>query len=468
MENCFEYHRATSHTFESVRRPHYLDWSNYPSPYKFYPGVRKFKLLPFSGLTQETLDTLYRLCGEGVTENLSLQELSNLAFAMNGITKVENFHGEEFGFRTTPSAGALYPFELYLFVRDVPEIPDGIYHYQPYDHSLELLSEGNYFESLQTALCSTVDTNVVAVITAIYSRSAWKYRTRAYRYCLLDAGHMAGNGVAYLRSVGLDATAVSLFQDGLLNSLIGVDGREEFALCALLPQRPALYWGEEFNPPEVFPESLPVVKKPVVYPEIEEVHSLGNLESCEFYRSIPASPEYFPETSSLELGKTLLKRRSRREFAGKPITFDQFRFLVESSLLCFPSDWGFPLTNFYLQVKNVEGLSDGIYTVVEGQLALVSPGDYSREMAYLCLGQGFVAFANVNVVFTYSFEDSGCRRYRGAVMEAGALGENLYLSAESMELGACGIGAFYDFDLQSFLSLKGEELPLYVVSTGSL
>ncbi len=468
MENCLEYHGATAHTFESVRRPHYLDWSNYPSPYKFYRGVRRFKLLPFNALTQETLDTLYRLCGEGATENLSLQELSNLAFAMNGITKVENFHGEEFGFRTTPSAGALYPFELYFFVRDIPELPDGIYHYQPYDHSLELLSEGDYFESLQTALCSTVDTNIVAVITAIYSRSAWKYRTRAYRYCLLDAGHMAGNGVAYLRSVGLDATAVSLFKDEPLNRLVGVDGKEEFALCVLMPQRPALYWGEEFTPPETFPESLPVVRKPVVYSEIEEVHSLGNLNSCEFYRNVPASPEYFPETSSLDLGKTLFKRRSRREFTGKPITFEQFRFLVESSLLCFPADWGFPLTNFYLQVKNVNGLSDGIYTVKDGQLVMVYGGDYSREMAFLCLGQGFVAYANVNVVFTYSFENPGCRRYRGAVMEAGALGENLYLSAESMGLGACGIGAFYDFDLQGFLSLDGGELPLYVVSVGSL
>jgi len=468
MENCFEYHRATAHTFKSVRRPHYLDWSNYPSPYKFYRGVRRFKLLPFKAFTQETVDTLYRLCSEGAPENLDLQELSNLVFSMNGITKVENFHGEEFGFRATPSAGALYPFELYFFVRDVPELPNGIYHYQPYDHSLELLSEGNYFESLQTALCSSLETNVVAVITAIYSRSAWKYRTRAYRYCLLDAGHMAGNGVAYLRSVGLEATAVSLFKDNLLNALLGLDGRSEFSLCAVVPQRPALFWGEEFNPPEVFPESLPVVRKPVIYGEIEEVHRLGNLGNCEFYRNLPEAPDYFPEVSSLPLSEVLLKRRSRREFTGRAISFDQFRFLVESSLLCFPGDWGFPLTSFYLQVRNVEGLADGIYTVKDGQLALLYSGDYGREIAYLCLGQEFVSRANVNVVFTYDFKDPSCRRYRGALLEAGALGENLYLSAESLGLGACGIGAFYDFDLQRFLELKEEELPVYVVSTGSL
>ncbi|RUM88826.1 MAG: hypothetical protein DSZ25_01625 [Thermovibrio sp.] len=468
MKDCYEYHLLTAHTFESVRKPHYLDWSNYPSPYKFYDGAPRFKLPPFKAFTQETIDTLYRLCLDGAVEELSLQEISNLAFSMNGITKVENFHGEPFGFRATPSAGALYPFELYLFIRNVPEIPDGIYHYQPYDHSVELLSRGDFFESLQTALCCSIETNCVAVITTIYQRSAWKYRKRAFRYCLLDAGHMVSNGVAFLRSVNLDATALSLFKDDLLNRLIGVDGESEFSLCALIPQRPALYWGEEFEPPAEFPESFPVLRKPIHVPEIEKAYTLSKMENCEFYRELPAGAPTFPEATSLPLSEVLVRRRSRREFTGRAIPFELFKLVVESSLLCFPSDWGFPKTNLYLQVSNVEGIPDGIYGISEGKLALIGEGNFGREMAYLSLGQSFVSRANVNVIFTYSFSDGNCRRYREGVIEAGALGENLYLSSESLGLGACGIGAFYDFELQEFLSLPDRELPVYIVSLGSL
>jgi len=469
MSTCFNYHVKTAHTYQSVRRPHYLDWSNYPNPYKFYPTARRFKLPPFKAFTGETIDTLYRSCADGVADALDLQEVANLCFAMNGITKVENFHGEPFGFRATPSAGALYPFELYLFVESVEELPDGIYHYQPAEHSLELLLEGNYREALESALCATVPGNVAAIITAIYARSAWKYRARAYRYCLLDAGHMAANGVSYLRSVGIEGTVISLFKDNLLNSLLGIDGENEFALCAVLLERPALNWGEDFVITADFPQATPAVKKPIYEPEVVNAHLAGNLDTCEFYRPFPTAPEGIPEAHSLPLNQTLLKRRSRREFTGGVMGFDDFRFILESSLLCFPCDWGFPRLNFYAQVKNVEGLRDGIYTVRSGSLALYREGDFSREVMALCLSQRFVALANVNVIFTIDFEETvNCRQYRGAVLEGGALGGNLYLSAESLECGACGIGAFYDFDLQTFLGLKKTELPIYVVSVGVL
>jgi SagB-type dehydrogenase family enzyme len=464
--NCYNYHIKTAHTFESVRRPYYLDWSNYPSPFKVYKGVKKFSLLPFKGSLQETLDVLYRLCSEGAEDNLSLQELSDLAFAMNGISRTEVFHGEKFFFRTTPSAGALYPFELYFFVKDLEALPDGLYHYQSLDHSLELLLEKDLWELLQTALCAEVPGNVVAVITSIYARSAWKYRTRAYRYCLLDAGHMASNGVAFLRSLGLGGNVVSLFLDDKLNQLLGVDGENEFALAALLIDKPALYWGDEFLVTFNFPPSDPVVVKPIYNPEIVNTHLCGNLDSCEFYRDYPLSDDFYPEVNSALLREVLLSRRSRRNFTGERLNFERFKHLLESSLNCFPCDWGFPKTNFYVQVKNVEGVSDGIYAVGDGKLYPVMKGDFSKEVAYLCLSQTFIAKANVNVIFSFDFSNKGCRDYRGALLEAGALGELLYLAAESMGLGACGIGAFYDFDLKRFLSLPEFEYPIYVVSVG--
>ena len=467
MESCLDYHLKTAHTYESVRRPHYLDWSNYPSPFKFYRGVKTFPLPPFKFRGQETLDTLYRLCSDYGSDSLTLQEVANLAFSMNGVTKVEDFHGEPFAFRASPSAGALYPFELYLFLRSVEGLPDGLYHYQPVNHSLELLVAGDLFEPLKGALCAEFTGNCVAVVTTIYGRSAWKYRARAYRYCLLDSGHMVANGVAYLRSLGLDATAVSLFKDSRLNALLGVDGTREFATVALLPERPALFWGDEELPPFNYPPSEPVLRRPVREPLVEEAHRAGELADCQFYRPFPGSSSLFPEVTSPPLGDVILKRRSRREFTGRAMPFETFKHLAESSLTCFPSDWGFPKCNLYLQVRNVEGLQSGIYTPSNGRLELVQAGDFGPYVSYLCLSQRFVAYANVNVVFTYSFGGT-CRDYRGALLEAGALGENLYLAAEAFGCGACGIGAFYDLELQAFLGLPPEELPVYVVSVGVL
>jgi len=469
MSTCFNYHVKTAHTYQSVRRPHYLDWSNYPSPYKFYPDARRFKLPPFKAFTGETLDTLYRICADRVADTLDLQDIANLCFAMNGITKVENFHGEPFGFRATPSAGALYPFELYLFIEKVDGLPDGVYHYQSGNHSLELLLEGNYRQAFESALCAYIPGNVVAVITSIYARSAWKYRARAYRYCLLDAGHMAANGALYLRSVGVEGTVVSLFKDNLLNSLLGIDGENEFALCAVFLEKPPLNWGEDFVITADFPKAAPVVEKPIYEPEIVNVHLDGNLDTCRFYRPFPTAADDIPQVDSLSLGDVLLKRRSRREFTGRVMAFDDFKFILESSLLCFPADWGFPKLNFYVQLRGVEGLRDGVYAVKDGALVLFKEGDFGREVAALCLSQRFVALANFNLIFTVDFEKVlNCRQYRGALLEGGALGENLYLASESLNHGACGIGAFYDFDLQAFLGLKRTELPAYVVSVGLL
>ncbi len=469
MKNCYDYHVKTAHTYYSVRRPHFLDWSNYPSPFKVYDGAETFKLpLPeFKG--ESTLNTLYRLCEPAYSGELGVYELSGLCFSMNGITKVENFHGELFGFRATPSAGALYPFELYLYIERIKELPEGLFHYQPYNHSLELLAEGNFKEEVEDSLCCKLSTNVVAFISTIYARSGWKYRERAYRYCLLDAGHMAGNGISFLKSIGLEGKALSLFKDFQVNSLLGLDRREEFVLCSLVAEEPKEKESSrktEFN--FSLPKTEPVVRREIKVPLIEEAHALGEIKECSFKREFKEDI-YGRKTAaqSLPFMEVIKKRRSRREFKGETMKFSLFSHIVGSSLRCFPGDWGSLKLKIYLQVRKVEEVPDGIYSFKEGKLEPLALGDFSKELSMLCLSQRFVSFANINAVFTYDFEESdNCRDYRGALLEAGALGELLYLSSESLNCGACGIGAFYDFDLQEFLGLKKKELPVYVVSVG--
>jgi SagB-type dehydrogenase family enzyme len=334
---------------------------------------------------------------------------------------------------------------------------------------LELLAEGDFRGPFESALCCRIPTNFLAVISSIYARSAWKYRERAYRYCLLDSGHGVTNALGYLRSVGLEAVALSLFKDDELNSLLSLDGEEEFALVALVGGSSPHFTREELYLPPAFPKGSRVVKRPIYYPLIVEAHRQGALTSCNLSRSYPSSASSPLKAPSLGFGLTLVRRRSRREFTGGELPAGLFNLILRASFSCIPSDWGFPLTEVYVQVRAVESVEDGIYRLREGYLEPVALGDFSRELSYLCLSQGFVARANFNVIFTLDFERfPDCRSYRGALLEAGALGESLYLACESLSLGACGVGAFYDLELRDFLSLRESQFPLYVVSCGVL
>jgi len=148
---------------------------------------------------------------------------------------------EGIGFRTAPSAGALYPVETYLTVHAVEGIEPGVYHYAPEPHELELLRASDYRrEVAQGALDQLVAAraSVVFVWTAVFPRSKWKYRQRAYRYVYLDAGHIAQNVALAAVALGLGSCQVAALYDGECNALLGVDGVEESTIYMTVVGRP--------------------------------------------------------------------------------------------------------------------------------------------------------------------------------------------------------------------------------------
>jgi SagB-type dehydrogenase family enzyme len=214
-----------------------LNWADKPEVYKSYPSNRTVQL-PIE--VQETKahisEILHRRKSirEFSSKPLTLTELAFLLWAATGLERVEN--GYEF--RTVPSAGALYPIETYLAVNNVEELEAGIYHYNIQHHALEELNVGNCGDELSHAaldqkMCS--DASVVFIWTAIFQRSKWKYLQRAYRYVYLDAGHIAENLAIAAVSINMGSCEVGAFLDDEINSLVGVDGKEESAilLCAL-------------------------------------------------------------------------------------------------------------------------------------------------------------------------------------------------------------------------------------------
>jgi SagB-type dehydrogenase family enzyme len=140
---------------------------------------------------------------------------------------------ERLEFRAAPSAGALYPIELYPVVHNVSDLPSGIYHYAVREHALERLEQGDFRSGVtQAGLYQgfLAQANVCFVLSAIFQRTRWRYHERTYRYVLLEAGHIAQNLYLEATSMGLGACAVGAFLDGTLNDLLGLDGVGEAAL----------------------------------------------------------------------------------------------------------------------------------------------------------------------------------------------------------------------------------------------
>jgi SagB-type dehydrogenase family enzyme len=139
--------------------------------------------------------------------------------------------------RAVPSAGALYPLELYVAVRRVKTLAPGVYHYDPFRHRLEVLSAEDPSAAARAALPEPRHVDATAAflaITAVFSRSRFKYGQRGYRFALLEAGHVAQNAVLAAAALGLSVLPYGGYYDLRLDEIVGADGLHESTVHLLL------------------------------------------------------------------------------------------------------------------------------------------------------------------------------------------------------------------------------------------
>jgi SagB-type dehydrogenase family enzyme len=150
-------------------------------------------------------------------------------WATQGVTLASH----NFLFRTSPSAGALYPVETYVAIHRVTGLDPGIWHLHIPDFALELVAAGDCRQALVGACLSQqfMGTAAAAFIwTGILNRARAKYRERAIRYIFLDAGHICQNLMLAATALGLGCCPVGAFFDSEVEQLVQVDGQEEVAL----------------------------------------------------------------------------------------------------------------------------------------------------------------------------------------------------------------------------------------------
>lgn len=169
-------------------------------------------------------------------EALTVEELSFLLWAGFWVKELKSNERVEFTLRNVPSAGARHPLECYLMINRVRGIKEGLYHYHPLKHELVKLERGE--DIAQQVHAAALGQEMVAksavtfIVSAIPQRTAWRYVQRAYRYLYLDAGHVGQNISLACEAIGAGACMIGAYQDGDMNEVIGVDGREEFVIYA--------------------------------------------------------------------------------------------------------------------------------------------------------------------------------------------------------------------------------------------
>ncbi len=173
------------------------------------------------------------------TGAISLRALSRILCNASGVTQTNSGSHQllPWPLRATPSAGAIYPLEITVAAMKVKGLEEGVYRYQLYEDSLELLGLGISYDRLTSALLhpDLVETAaIVLAISADWGRMVTKYGDRGYRYVLLEAGHLAQNVLLTCTAMGIAAVPIGGFVDDECGLLFGHQPPEQKLLYAVL------------------------------------------------------------------------------------------------------------------------------------------------------------------------------------------------------------------------------------------
>jgi SagB-type dehydrogenase family enzyme len=211
---------------------------NLPAPGELESGIKPYKEYPNSpGVQLPGVDIpnafIYDLLlaressRDFNNQAIELNQLNNILFAGYGNRKENNSTSE----KPVPSAGGLYPLELYVLAMNVKGLHPGIYHYHPHASKLEFIDSNAIDRELLSHLFLQqswiMNAAVVIIATTIMERTLSKYRDRGYRYILFEAGHVFQNMNLVAAAHKIGAVNIGAFLDDELGTLLRVDADEK-------------------------------------------------------------------------------------------------------------------------------------------------------------------------------------------------------------------------------------------------
>jgi SagB-type dehydrogenase family enzyme len=494
-----EYHDFTKHTVEKLRRSqHHLDWANMPNPYRQYKGVTLLDLpadppasqIPALEVLEGELGNAFAndavqnaaanyAAAKDEAENAVVEDgaafLSQLMFYSASISAIKRAAASTYALRVNPSSGNLHPTEFHFCTRGLVDWPDGLYHYRPSLHMAEQRAIGDFLPKL-----TDTDAPLVFVLTSIAWREAWKYRDRAYRYCLHDIGH-AWQALALAgRAMGCESFAFGNFRDDEISARCLLN-EDEWPMLIITLQGPAIpVISRELPKPVLYRgEANQLSDEKISYPRIEKIHAATKLptaakelsDSANFSDALKTNVRGGielppPLSTSNSFGDVVRTRRSALDFRGgdELISLAQLSTLLSGTAKPLFADFATQrFVRLYLYVHRVEGLATGVYGYwpEHARLEQIKLGDQRLVAAALSLGQDLAGNSCVTFSMIGNFEKAtqiyGDRGYRYVHFEAGAIGQRMYLAAEALGLRATGIGAFFDDEVHKYLNLASEQ-----------
>ena len=384
--------------------------------------------------------------------------------------------GHRYALRVNPSSGNLHPTELHFLTRGLKDWPDGLYHYCSSTHMAEQRALGDL--EMKFAASSAP---IVVVLTSIAWREAWKYRDRAYRYCLHDVRHAWQALALSAQAMGCDSFALGHFPDDEVAQFCRLHEDEWPMLIVELrgtsipvrepDARETVWYGGHANQ---------LSRERTAYPRIDGIHGSTKLDAQLSDRAcrnifaaeppstgsgeikLPPSASPPPPSARRTFGEVARMRRSALDFVGgmQSISLTQLSVMLAVTSRPLLADFaGARFIQLYLYVHRIDGLEPGVYRLwpERAELEQIKSGDQRVAAAGLSLGQDLAGNACVAFSMIGDIERAvrahADRGYRYVHFEAGAIGHRLYLAAETLGLGATGIGAFYDEEVHRYLNL---------------
>ncbi|MEO1145700.1 MAG: SagB/ThcOx family dehydrogenase [Cyanobacteria bacterium J06638_22] len=499
------YHERTKYAPDTIANLPQPNWQQQPIPFKTYKLGTPYDLKPYLASAEQSgpSDRLWR-------------RLAHLLFHSYGLTlKMTTMSGEAVYFRAAPSAGGLYPAEIYLISRGTPDLPSGLYHYQPQTHSLLHFWGDEVWTTLQEACFwhpSLEGTQMALVTTAIFNRSAWRYHDRAYRRICLDTGHLLGNIELATAMNDYRPHLIGGFVDEALNKLLYLEPQEEgataiIALADLLDVKENLPAARTALPSprhrdyptisdgdllaqlhhfsQIPPDADPAVTKPVLEkPEVSEPDAPAQ-DKYNFPFCLKVSMESEPISwgkKLVELEQTILRRRSTRAYTGMNLTRSELQYLLdftyrpenyyEQGLERSPDYFDLGLIETFITISGVDGLEEGCYYYAPKaqEIRQIRFKNFRKELHRLCLGQDLGRDAAAVIFHTADLakavEVYGDRAYRYLHLDAGHLGQRLNLAAIRLQLGVSGIAGFFDDQVNEVLGIPEDEAVIYITTLG--
>ena len=484
------YHWATKYVRHRIKS-HYLDFNNYPDSFKSYDFVKKIDFVKDSSNLEVDLHSLFMQPDQtGIKITFGLNKLFQMLFLAYGVTRMSYSNGIPLYFRTTPSAGALYPCHLYLAVRCMDGLETGLYYCNMIQEFLGLIQRG------ENSIQGKKELSFSLIITGEFYNSSWKYRERAFRYILLDSGHLIENISLPLKAFGQVFSIDYGFDDEKVSRFLSLDNTKEVPLaCVTVEQdeqnlKNLIEMGPDLTGPRA--EEKPRLSTATPYPLLQKIYDLSKIgcqnNSADYQNTqvVSKQPQKIIHLSDfkylsvkINYENTVIHRRSKRNFIPKELDMNKAVALIRlaSSLFGSQTDQECKVDSyltFGISCQNVSGLDDGFYLFSRDRssLLLIRKGRFQNNLSKVCLDQKWISNAALNFLFMANLasleKGFGPSGYRHLLMHSGRIAQRIYLAATGLELGCCGVGALYDEEAQTLFDLNEESALFYVVSAGPI